>query len=131
MAGVLMGLTPPSIFEKKSATNADQSLHHGLPGDRSYPKESPLHFTRTAMASSIYPDYPPNLNDEQLHYLLSNLKDWSIGNGLAVRPAPSFVKQELDPSGVLANSAPVTLFPSLFPRSCFEEGLAIDRKSVV
>jgi glutathione synthase len=77
------------------------------------------------MASSIYPDYPPDLNDEQLHYLLSNLKDWSIANGLAVRPAPSFVKQELDPSGVLANSAPATLFPSLFPRSCFEEGQTI------
>ena len=77
------------------------------------------------MAASIYPDYPPKLSPEQLDYLVLSLKDWSITNGLAVRPSPTFVSNRTDPFGVLAVTAPVTLFPSPFPRSCFEEALAI------
>ncbi|KAF2114783.1 hypothetical protein BDV96DRAFT_575882 [Lophiotrema nucula] len=71
--------------------------------------------------------YPPELSPEEEQYLLTNVKDWSIAHGLAVRPAPTFVSQERDPSGVLATTAPVTLFPSIFPRSCFEQGLAIQK----
>lgn len=77
------------------------------------------------MGTSIYPDYPPETTPEQLEYLLSNLKDWSIAHGLAVRPSPTFVAEEIDPSGVLANTAPVTLFPSPFPAACLEEARGI------
>ena len=77
------------------------------------------------MAASIYPDYPPNLTSEQLDYLLSNIKDWSILNGLSVRPPSTFVSKDIDPSRSLAITAPVTLFPSLFPKACFEEARAI------
>lgn len=77
------------------------------------------------MSRSVYPAYPPSLTTEQRDYLLTTLKDWSIAHGLAVRPAPNFVAQDLDPSGVLATTAPVTLFPSPFPKSCFEEALSI------
>lgn len=77
------------------------------------------------MSRDIYPKYPPNLSEKQLQYLLTNIKDWSIANGLAVRPVPSFVSKEQDPAGSLAVTAPVTLFPSLFPLYCFEQGLAI------
>lgn len=77
------------------------------------------------MAASIYPDYPPALTSEQSDYLLSNIKDWSILNGLAVRPSSSFMPAGIDPSRSLAITAPVTLFPSLFPRACFEEAQAI------
>ncbi|KAK5169945.1 hypothetical protein LTR04_005513 [Oleoguttula sp. CCFEE 6159] len=77
------------------------------------------------MAAALYQEYPPELTKEQEDYLVSNLKDWSIAHGLTVRPAASFVSAEQDPSGVLATTAPVTLFPSLFSRSCFERGLAI------
>lgn len=77
------------------------------------------------MAASIYPAYPPALEPEQTDYLLFNLKDWSMLNGLAVRPSSSFVSEKIDPSRSLAVTAPVTLFPSLFPRACFEEALAI------
>ena len=77
------------------------------------------------MAASIYPDYPPLLTEDQSEYLLSNVKDWSILNGLAVRPSASFVPKEFDPSGSLAVTAPVTLFPSLFPRACFNEARAL------
>ena len=79
------------------------------------------------MSSLSHTEYPPQLSPREEAYLLSNLKDWSIAHGLAVRPAPSFVQQAQDPSGVLATTAPVTLFPSLFPRSCFEDGLAIQK----
>lgn len=78
-----------------------------------------------SMAASIYPDFPPQLTEEQSDYLLTSLKDWSIAHGLAVRPSPAFVSEEVDPSGVLATTAPITLFPSPFPRSCFEEARAI------
>ncbi|KAJ4302882.1 Glutathione synthetase [Kalmusia sp. IMI 367209] len=77
------------------------------------------------MGSSLHGNYPPNLSSDEEEYLLTNLKDWSIAHGLAVRPAPSFVQPSQDPAGVLATTAPVTLFPSLFPRKCFDEGLSI------
>ena len=77
------------------------------------------------MAATIYPEYPPTLTPDQSAYLLSNLKDWSILNGLAVRPSPAFVPREIDPSASLAVTAPLTLFPSLFPRDCFDEARAI------
>jgi len=77
------------------------------------------------MPREVYPKYPPDLSEAQLEYLLTNIKDWSIANGLAVRPVPSFVSKEQDPAGSLAVTAPVTLFPSLFPQNCFEKGLGI------
>ena len=77
------------------------------------------------MAALTYPVYPPGLSSAQMDYLLSNVKDWSILNGLAVRPPQTFVATEVDPSRSLAVTAPVTLFPSLFPEKCFEEARAI------
>ena len=77
------------------------------------------------MPAGMYPEYPLKLTSQELDYLYSNLKDWSIANGLAVRPAPSYVPTETDPSGALATTAPVTLFPSLFPRVCFEQAKSV------
>ncbi|KAH0544397.1 hypothetical protein FGG08_001423 [Glutinoglossum americanum] len=74
------------------------------------------------MTSSIYSDYPPQLTPEQQKCLVATLTDWSIAHGLAVRPSPALVS---DPLGVLATTAPVTLFPSPFPKRCFEEALGI------
>ncbi|KAI4199125.1 MAG: hypothetical protein LQ350_004815 [Teloschistes chrysophthalmus] len=79
------------------------------------------------MAASIYPEYPPNITPEQQEFLLSNIKDWSILNGLAVRPSSAFLPKDIDSSGSLAVTAPVTLFPSLFPRSCFDEAREIQQ----
>ncbi|KAI9706587.1 MAG: hypothetical protein M1836_003594 [Candelina mexicana] len=73
----------------------------------------------------IYPQYPPELTQEQSQYLLTTVKDWSIAHGLAVRAPASFIPEEVDPTGVVAITAPVALFPSPFPRSCFEEARAI------
>lgn len=77
------------------------------------------------MASSTDHEYPPELTFPQTEYLLSNIKDWSIFHGLAVRPSAAFVPKDVDPSRSLAVTAPVTLFPSLFPRACFEEAREI------
>jgi glutathione synthase len=77
------------------------------------------------MMDSIYSSYPPPLNPAQEQYLLSTIKDWTIQHGLTIRPNISTIPDELDQLGVLATNAPVTLFPSLFPRSCFEEARAV------
>lgn len=77
------------------------------------------------MDDTVYSSYPPQLDPAQEAYLVTTIKDWAIQNGLAVRPHPSFIPGETDPQGVLATNAPVTLFPSPFPRSCFEEARAL------
>lgn len=71
--------------------------------------------------------YPPKLTDTEVSNLVRAAKDWSAANGLCVRPAPSFVPSQTDPSGVLAVNAPVTLFPSPFPQHCFEQGKSIQK----
>lgn len=69
--------------------------------------------------------YPPDLTTAESDQLFSSIKDWSIANGLTVRPQPSILRAETDPRGILATTAPVTLFPSPFPRICFEQAKAI------
>lgn len=71
--------------------------------------------------------YPPDLTTAESEHLFSTIKDWSIANGLTVRLPPSIVSMEADPHGVLATTAPVTLFPSPFPRVCFEQAKSIQR----
>lgn len=73
------------------------------------------------MASNIWTSYPPPISGEQLEYLVQAVKDWTINHGLTVRPNPSFVKEEINPNHVLATNAPVTLFPSPFPKGPFEQ----------
>lgn len=74
------------------------------------------------MSASISLRYPPQLTLEQREYLVAHLKDWSITHGLTMRPSPALVD---DVMGTLATVAPVTLFPSPFPRHCFEEAISI------
>jgi len=70
---------------------------------------------------SVWGSYPPKTSDEQLDYLAQTVKDWTIFNGLTVRPNPSFINDETNSNHVLATNAPVTLYPSPFPRECFEQ----------
>jgi glutathione synthase len=74
------------------------------------------------MTTAPFATYPPSISHEQEEYILTTIKDWSIQHGLAVRPSSSFVPEGIDDSGVLATTAPVTLFPSPFPESCFRQG---------
>jgi glutathione synthase len=79
------------------------------------------------MTESIYSTYPPKLSEAQEQFLVSTIKDWTIQHGLTVRPAATFVSQEAVSKGVLATNAPVTLFPSPFPKACFEEARAVQK----
>jgi len=78
-----------------------------------------------AAVMSLYPSYPPALTPEQATYLTTLVKEWSAAHGLMVRPAPAVVAAEHDPHQSLATTAPVTLFPSLFPLQCYHEALMI------
>ncbi|KAL2409309.1 Glutathione synthetase GSH2 [Exophiala dermatitidis] len=73
------------------------------------------------MAQQIYSTYPPALSAEQEEYLVQTVKDWCIEHALAVRPSSAVVPEGANPNNVLATNAPVTLFPSPFPKSCFEQ----------
>jgi hypothetical protein len=69
--------------------------------------------------------YLPQQTSEEIDHLVTVTKDWSIAHGLAVRPPPAIVSEEVDPHHILATTAPVTLFPSPFPRVCFDQAQSI------
>ena len=73
--------------------------------------------------------YPPAIDNAEQQRLVQVVKDWAIANGLAVRPpvpvtsAVASTEAELAPT--LAMPVPVTLFPSAFPKWCFEEAQSL------
>ncbi|KAK5990083.1 Glutathione synthetase large chain [Cladobotryum mycophilum] len=73
------------------------------------------------MATLTSGEYPPPLKEAEQEAIIQSTKDWAITNGLAVRPPPTIVSAEVDPAGITAINVPVTLFPSPFPRQCFEQ----------
>ncbi|KAF4461177.1 glutathione synthetase [Fusarium albosuccineum] len=79
------------------------------------------------MASLTSGAYPPTLKAEEKEALIETVKDWSIGNGLTVRPPPTVIAAEADPKGIAAVNVPVTLFPSPFPKQCFAQGKAVQK----
>jgi len=79
------------------------------------------------MENSIWESYPPEVSDDQFEYLVQTAKDWTIFNGLAVRPNPAIVSEESNSNHVLATNAPVTLYPSPFPRKCFEQAQILQK----
>jgi glutathione synthase len=76
------------------------------------------------MTHSIYPEYPPDLDMERSKYLLENLKDKACTTGFLVKPLATG-NGEL-PEGAIP--APITLFPSLFPSSCFDNAQNIQKQ---
>ena len=75
--------------------------------------------------ATIYPPYPPPLTEPQKTFLSGLVKEWAISHGLAVGAPPSYLDPEHDPQRALTATAPVTLFPSLFPLQCFHEALML------
>jgi glutathione synthase len=73
------------------------------------------------MTEKIFQNYPPALSEEQRAYASTFVKNWTVEHGLLVRPSTAQVFEESNPHGVLATNAPVSLFPSPFPRKLFEQ----------
>lgn len=61
--------------------------------------------------------YPPS--KDQLNELIQEVNQWAITNGLSMYP-PKF---EENPSN--ASVSPVTIYPTLIPRKCFDEAVQI------
>ncbi|KAI1116137.1 glutathione synthetase-like protein [Nemania sp. NC0429] len=70
-------------------------------------------------------DYPPEITAGEGARLTEATKDWALAHGLAVRPPLAVVAPDADPRSILATAVPVTLFPSPFPKVCFEQGVAV------
>jgi glutathione synthase len=81
----------------------------------------------TQSASRIFDEYPPALTPEQEEYLVQAVKNWTIEHALTVRPSSAVVPEEINSTNVLATSAPVTLFPSPFPKACFEQARSLQQ----
>lgn len=75
------------------------------------------------MVSSI----PSGLSPQERDHLVDVVKDWAAANGLAIRPLPSAATKEADPAGAFATHTPVTLFPSRFPRKCYEQATSVQK----
>lgn len=71
--------------------------------------------------------YPSEITPSEGQKLTEVIKDWALAHGLAVRPPPAVITAEADPAGILATPVPVTLFPSPFPRVCFDQGTAVQK----
>lgn len=69
--------------------------------------------------ADILPSYPPSLDPKALNFLLASLTDYCLSRGITVRP------QTISEGNHLASHAPVTLFPSLFPRIAWQRALKI------
>ncbi|ETN40648.1 glutathione synthetase [Cyphellophora europaea CBS 101466] len=77
------------------------------------------------MAQQIFQNYPPPLSEQQQVYLSTYVKNWTIQHGLTVRPSAAQVSEEVNPNAVLATNAPVSLFPSPFPRKLFKQAQSL------
>jgi len=72
-------------------------------------------------------NYPPKLTTTEEERLVQSVKDWTIAHGFAVRPPPALTSAAGDTRGILAFPAPVTLFPSPFPKVCFEQAKSVQK----
>lgn len=73
--------------------------------------------TTLVLMADILPSYPPSLSPKALHFLLTSLVDYCLSHGITVRSA------QPSEGNHLASHAPVTLFPSLFPRTAWEKAI--------
>jgi len=64
----------------------------------------------------------PELSQGEKEHISQVAKDWALGNGLIIRPTA-----DVDPEQILATHAPVTLFPSKFPRQCFQQAKKVQK----
>ncbi|KAI5864523.1 glutathione synthase [Durotheca rogersii] len=72
-------------------------------------------------------EYPPETTPGESGRLKGVIKDWALANGLTVRPPPSLHSANADPAGILATPVSLTLFPSPFPRACFDQAATFQK----
>ncbi|KAL9616560.1 MAG: hypothetical protein Q9160_008581 [Pyrenula sp. 1 TL-2023] len=73
---------------------------------------------------SSYPSsFPPPITADQEIRLVSEIKQWCINHSLAIKSSEAVYA--VDRENV--TNAPVTLFPSPFPKSCFEHAIALQK----
>ncbi|KAI1417507.1 glutathione synthase [Hypoxylon sp. FL1857] len=72
-------------------------------------------------------NYPSEITPREGERLTEVIKDWALAHGLTVRPPPAVITAEADPVGILATPVPVTLFPSPFPRACFDQAIKVQK----
>lgn len=65
-----------------------------------------------------YPEYPPKVSEEEEKFINNTIVDWSLGNGLAMLT---------ESDGVTAVHAPVTVYPSPFPKSAMANALTVQQ----
>lgn len=63
---------------------------------------------------------PFELKDEHLDFLLESVRDWQFQHGSLIKFPPVT-------GAIIARPIGATLFPSNFPRACFEEACNIQR----
>lgn len=66
-----------------------------------------------------YPDYPPRPSDEEAKFINNTIIDWSLGHGLTMLTPEG--------NGVTAVHAPVTVYPSPFPKSGMTNALSVQK----
>ena len=75
--------------------------------------------------TSVYVNYPPRLTSLQQSTLVQCVKDWSLENELIVLKAPFDGGDDAEQKRTKFTNAPLTLFPSPFPKALFEQAQSI------
>jgi hypothetical protein len=74
--------------------------------------------------TGTYARYPRELSEPQSQLTIERLKDYALSIGFAIKPpAEESGDERWLPDRAMV--APVTVYPSLFPESCYKEALAI------
>jgi glutathione synthase len=81
----------------------------------------PAQQVRDRATDMVFENYPPTLSQAQSAYLGTFVKNWTAQNGLLVRPSTSQIPESVSGNSNLATNAPVSLFPSPFPRRLFRQ----------
>lgn len=123
-------ITPAEIFSTARARQrreTDRTLHRSaqhlvlcLPFALGLVRVHGMASSSSASSSaSVLPSWPPKLSEQQTASLAAQATDYALAHGLIYRPIGN------PPSSTHAHHAPISLFPSPFPRSAFTTALGL------
>ena len=67
-------------------------------------------------------NYPPQLSEEQLDTVVSDIRDWQLTHGSLLK-----LVQTEEEHTVLAQPVGISIFPTLFPRGLFNEAISLQK----